>query len=168
MMSAPKTVPPKAPVSHDFIENLGPIYDAYLALQASLASDDLTRTNSAYGLLKMNMESVGQKNKDLPEPWISLSRSLESNLPASGEFSSIIAAREVFEAVSVFVLSLEKEFGHTESRMLYEVFCPMAFDNKGAFWLQTNKKVNNPYFGASMLSCGEVTESYSPMSGHHE
>jgi Cu(I)/Ag(I) efflux system membrane fusion protein len=36
----------------------------------------------------------------------------------------------------------------------------MAFDNKGADWLQMDKDTRNPYFyfGASMLKCGQVIE----------
>jgi Cu(I)/Ag(I) efflux system membrane fusion protein len=34
----------------------------------------------------------------------------------------------------------------------------MAFDNKGADWLQTDEDTRNPYFGASMLKCGKVIE----------
>jgi Cu(I)/Ag(I) efflux system membrane fusion protein len=32
----------------------------------------------------------------------------------------------------------------------------MAFGNSGADWLQADKSVANPYFGASMLRCGSV------------
>ena len=39
---------------------------------------------------------------------------------------------------------------------VYELFCPMAFGNTGATWLQSDPKISNPYFGASMLRCGEV------------
>jgi Cu(I)/Ag(I) efflux system membrane fusion protein len=31
----------------------------------------------------------------------------------------------------------------------------MAFDNKGAYWLQDSEEIANPYFGAAMLRCGE-------------
>ena len=34
----------------------------------------------------------------------------------------------------------------------------MAFDNTGASWVQKGDRINNPYFGASMLRCGEITE----------
>jgi hypothetical protein len=34
------------------------------------------------------------------------------------------------------------------------VFCPMAFEDKGALWVQAEGKIANPYFGASMLRCG--------------
>jgi Cu(I)/Ag(I) efflux system membrane fusion protein len=40
-------------------------------------------------------------------------------------------------------------------------FCPMAFGNKGAYWLQTEKKIRNPYFGTKMLGCGEIKETYA-------
>jgi Cu(I)/Ag(I) efflux system membrane fusion protein len=42
------------------------------------------------------------------------------------------------------------------------VFCPMAFDFKGALWLQRAAEIDNPFFGAAMLRCGEVRESFPP------
>ena len=39
----------------------------------------------------------------------------------------------------------------------------MAFDNKGAEWLQVGTQVNNPYFGDQMLRCGEIRETYGPL-----
>jgi hypothetical protein len=41
----------------------------------------------------------------------------------------------------------------------YHTFCPMAFNDKGAFWLSEESDVKNPYFGKKMLECGEVTDS---------
>ncbi len=38
--------------------------------------------------------------------------------------------------------------------------CPMANNNKGAVWLSTEKEVENPYFGTSMLTCGSVIETF--------
>ena len=37
-------------------------------------------------------------------------------------------------------------------------FCPMAFDDTGAPWVQKDGQIMNPYFGASMLHCGAVTK----------
>jgi Cu(I)/Ag(I) efflux system membrane fusion protein len=34
----------------------------------------------------------------------------------------------------------------------------MAFDNKGAGWLQLDDQTRNPYFGDQMLQCGGVEE----------
>ncbi|MEQ9187189.1 MAG: DUF3347 domain-containing protein [Cryomorphaceae bacterium] len=41
---------------------------------------------------------------------------------------------------------------------LYRQYCPMAFDNAGAYWLSAEKEINNPYFGDKMLRCGSVRE----------
>jgi hypothetical protein len=41
---------------------------------------------------------------------------------------------------------------------IYMQFCPMAFNNTGAFWLASEKEINNPYFGSMMLRCGSVKE----------
>jgi len=42
--------------------------------------------------------------------------------------------------------------------------CPMAFDGRGARWLQKSKETRNPYFGAAMLQCGAVVETLSATS----
>ncbi|MGO3156422.1 MAG: DUF3347 domain-containing protein [Mesonia sp.] len=49
--------------------------------------------------------------------------------------------------------------GNIESGEIYKQFCPMAFNNKGGFWLATNKEIMNPYFGDKMLHCGSVKET---------
>ena len=34
----------------------------------------------------------------------------------------------------------------------------MAFDNRGAQWLQNSQELRNPYFGQTMLKCGSIEE----------
>ena len=46
----------------------------------------------------------------------------------------------------------------TNEQKLYRQYCPMAFDNRGAYWLSAEKEINNPYFGNKMLRCGRVKE----------
>jgi hypothetical protein len=42
---------------------------------------------------------------------------------------------------------------------IYHTFCPMAFREKGAFWLSNEPEIKNPYFGAKMIECGEVIDT---------
>lgn len=42
---------------------------------------------------------------------------------------------------------------------IYKKFCPMAFNNKGAYWYADVEEVNNPYFGDKMLRCGSVKKT---------
>lgn len=41
------------------------------------------------------------------------------------------------------------------SQPVYYQYCPM----KKAYWLSNEKKIENPYYGSSMLSCGRVVET---------
>ena len=71
-------------------------------------------------------------------------------------------ARSFFEELSNQIILLEKRYGHTMDKKIHLAFCPVAFNNKGAYWLQTRDVVNNPYFGAKMLKCGAIKKTYKP------
>lgn len=43
---------------------------------------------------------------------------------------------------------------------IYMQYCPMAFNNKGAYWFASDKEIMNPYFGDQMLHCGGVKETF--------
>jgi len=45
------------------------------------------------------------------------------------------------------------------SGAIYKQYCPMAFNNTGAYWLSSEKEIRNPYFGDAMLSCGSIKET---------
>ncbi|MFT3823289.1 MAG: DUF3347 domain-containing protein [Chitinophagaceae bacterium] len=42
---------------------------------------------------------------------------------------------------------------------LYWDYCPMAFNNKGAYWVSNELTIKNPYFGSQMPTCGNVEDS---------
>lgn len=46
--------------------------------------------------------------------------------------------------------------------------CPMVYDDRGADWLQSSKPLQNPYFGAMMLKCGEIKEYVGSEPSAHE
>jgi len=78
--------------------------------------------------------------------------------------TSIDDARSRFERMSDAVITLQKTFGHHGSETWNVAYCPMAFDNKGAEWLQRGTTINNPYFGASMLRCCEIRTAFPPLN----
>ena len=79
--------------------------------------------------------------------------------------ADIDSLRKHFEPLSEATLALERTFGHAGPKPHYEMYCPMAFDNRGAAWLQATDELLNPYFGASMLRCGETRETFVPGAG---
>ena len=76
----------------------------------------------------------------------------------------IESARMRFEEMSQAVLTLQSQFGHQGSETWYLAHCPMAFDNKGADWLQRGEPIRNPYFGSRMFRCGEIREAFAPLN----
>ena len=67
--------------------------------------------------------------------------------------------REQFAALSANVERFLEIAGTPAGTKVYKAFCPMAFDNKGASWLQADQEIMNPYFGAAMLHCGEIQKT---------
>lgn len=63
-----------------------------------------------------------------------------------------------FELISNNVFKLVKAT-ELKNAKIYRQFCPMAFNDKGAYWLSSEEAIKNPYFGKKMLECGEVTET---------
>jgi len=64
--------------------------------------------------------------------------------------------REHFDMLSKDVYDLVKTFG--AGKPLYQDFCPMYNDKKGATWLSETKEIKNPYLGQMMPTCGTVKE----------
>jgi membrane fusion protein, copper/silver efflux system len=46
------------------------------------------------------------------------------------------------------------------NQRVYKMYCPMAFDDEGAYWLSDRDQILNPYFGDAMLSCGVIEQTY--------
>lgn len=149
-------------VPESFIFALKPVYAGYLDAQEALASDDLNDfklaaadLNTAIGLV----EEAGLVGPPLAD-WRRAARDLRSEVPAQ----DIESARKRFEEMSRAVLTLQSRFGHKGSETWYLAHCPMAFDNKGADWLQRGEPIRNPYFGSRMFRCGEIRAAFAPLN----
>lgn len=98
----------------------------YEAVRAALASDDLEAAKKAASSL------TGETAK------------------AIAGADSLKSAREAFKSLSKDALKIAKgQPGY------FHAHCPMVPGRQGD-WVQTNKTINNPYFGKSMLKCGEI------------
>ena len=74
-----------------------------------------------------------------------------------GSSTNINDQRADFIPLSSDIIALIK---HTEisSGKIYVQYCPMADNNKGAYWLSSASEIKNPYYGDEMLNCGETKE----------
>lgn len=60
-----------------------------------------------------------------------------------------------FVFLSTVMVKSVKALGYSKQQ-LYVDYCPMANNNKGAYWLSQIKEIQNPYLGQKMPTCGEV------------
>ncbi|RYY45778.1 MAG: DUF3347 domain-containing protein [Chitinophagaceae bacterium] len=63
--------------------------------------------------------------------------------------------RQYFADLSSNMATVAKSL-KLSSQPIYLQYCPM----KKASWLSSEKQIRNPYYGSSMLTCGEVTETF--------
>lgn len=146
-MSKP-TVEPRVKLSAASAKQLSGVFDAYFAVSKALAGDDF----------KGAIAAVGRMKKVVGEFDIEALGGLGDVLNRAGAAVDIKILRKDFEPLSVQVISLARRF-ELPGRKLFVHNCPMAFDNRGADWLQSDDKTLNPYFGAMMLRCGGVSET---------
>ncbi|MFN4284363.1 MAG: DUF3347 domain-containing protein [Lacibacter sp.] len=82
---------------------------------------------------------------------------------AVAELQAMLAERDLeqkrasFEMVSTVMYDLLKALQPVGVKAYYQ-YCPMAFEDKGAYWLSATDSIRNPYFGNKMLRCGENKE----------
>ncbi|MBX3323880.1 MAG: efflux RND transporter periplasmic adaptor subunit [Phycisphaeraceae bacterium] len=154
-------MPERVTVPDSFVFALKPIYAAYLDAQESLAADDLGGFAQAAADLRTALGFVEEAGL-VGEP-LGAWRRAAAKLRVTDAITDIAVARTRFEDMSEAVVALQRRFGHRGSESWNLAHCPMAFDNKGADWLQRGTQINNPYFGASMLRCGEIRETFLPV-----
>lgn len=103
----------------------------YIAAQEALAADNFAKAKSS--LTELAKESQGE---------------VKARAQAAADATSIAAMRKAFKPLSEAVVKLALPAGHVVA------FCPMY--EGGGSWVQKGEKIANPYYGKSMLTCGEV------------
>lgn len=134
-IQAQETAPAPAAAAQG-VTQIGPFFEGYSDISTALAKDDLEAAKKAAA-------SLGGVEKDSP---------MAKHVQAISDSKSIEEARTHFKELSDLAIPLAKS-----ERVMHEVHCPMAFDNKGASWLQkSDSEVVNPYMGSKMLHCGKM------------
>ncbi|MBC8202356.1 MAG: efflux RND transporter periplasmic adaptor subunit [Planctomycetes bacterium] len=151
----------KVKVSEDFLMSLNPLYASYFSAQEALAADNFEKFLIAQQDIATMLAIVDDSSLsgDSLDKWKSIAGAFSAT---TKESPNIASARVVFEDMSKAARKLQTTFGHGGSNF-YEMYCPMAFDFRGAFWLQRKDSLINPYFGAEMLKCGETKKVFEPV-----
>lgn len=157
-----------AAAGRELRHRMGEVLQAYLEIQAALASDDLRRALTGVGHTARAVAALEATQLQGPqqERWRELFSNQRDALRKMQEASDLTTLRSCFAIFSEALRALIKQFGIAPQQPVYVIHCPMAFDGRGANWLQSSPQVRNPYFGAQMLGCGEVTETIGKATDH--
>jgi Cu(I)/Ag(I) efflux system membrane fusion protein len=158
----------KIEVPEAFQTRLHNLYQAYLKLQDALASDDNDKAVSAVKAAGDALDAVDMKllEGEAHMTWMKHQGDLSKVIKDMTDAGNIEGIRAGFALLSEGLPRAIRGFGLGIDEPVYILKCPMAFDGRGATWLQAARETRNPYFGAVMLQCGEVIETLPPSASH--
>lgn len=133
------------------------ILDNYLQIKNALVADDTEKAATAGKNLytafdQFDSSSIVEAQKKEVNEILDAAREHAEHI--SGNSGKMEHQREHFEILSKDVEDLIAITG--TDRKLYQTFCPMYNNKKGAIWLSEYKEVKNPYYGSKMMTCGTV------------
>ncbi|TVZ26847.1 uncharacterized protein DUF3347 [Gillisia sp. Hel_I_86] len=128
----------------DFVDGMtGKVWHNYLQIKMALTEGD---AGTVKDVAREMAEAFSQERATM--------KSLSQQIAATDDIET---QRELFAKFT------EKAGPMFENALsggtIYKKFCPMAFNNKGAYWYADIAEINNPYFGEKMPDCGSVKKT---------
>ena len=121
-------------------ESLKAIVGSYITIQQQLAADKAGEIKEPARAIAAQAAAMGKNGAAIAKAANSLEAASDLN-----------AAREAFGALTDAVLAAGKAEGWKDVEGVRLAFCPMVKQS----WLQKDEQIRNPYYGNSMLTCGE-------------
>lgn len=159
MMSAPETKSLEVPDA--FRDQLTTVAYKYYGVKNALVESNPVRAATAAKEVLKALQAVNMKLLEghAHDVWMALLKPMEQGATGISTKTDVEVQRKDFELLSDHLIEAVELFGLSGEKA-YRAYCPMAFDDKGAYWLSEFEEIKNPYFGASMLKCGENREVF--------
>ena len=159
MMKRPETK--SIEVSEEFRNQITAVADAYFQVKNGLVNDKLNDSQKALAAIDQSLSKVDMSlvKGQAHDKWMEILKGMKDAKNKMSSAKNIEEVRKHFSMLSYHVLEMTETFG-INKEVVYKDYCPMAFGDQGAYWLSEKKDITNPYFGASMLACGEVKQTY--------
>ncbi|UKM66140.1 efflux RND transporter periplasmic adaptor subunit [Flavobacteriaceae bacterium GSB9] len=159
MMSPSETkqgdLPMPMELSEDFNKQFQTIIPSYLKLKDAFVDSQAKQASAEAKKMLQQFQNIDQKQ---------LSKMLQAHLYKSIEMIKTISQtndlenqRAAFVTLNENIVSIVQNLKHLDNPLFVQK-CPMANNDNGAVWLSLKKEIRNPYFGNSMLTCGEVKQ----------
>lgn len=131
------------------------VYTNYFLLKDALVKTDASTAATKATEMLVTLEAV-QMDKlpmDVHMVWMKVMKNLVADTKEIASNTDVKKQRTFFKTVSTNMYDLMK-VSKSETPTYYQ-YCPMVKAN----WLSKEAAVKNPYYGASMLTCGSTVET---------
>ncbi|KFF05077.1 DUF3347 domain-containing protein [Flavobacterium reichenbachii] len=131
------------------------VYDAYFTVKDALIKSDskLTSAKAKDLLIAITAVKMDKLKSNEHTVWMKVVKKLTADAKNISSTTDLKKQRETFKSLSKSTYDLIKV--SNPDQPIYKQYCPMA----DADWLSKEKAVKNPYYGSSMLTCGNVVET---------
>ena len=136
-----------------------------MAVKNALVKDNPVEAKKKALLAIKELEVIDSeflKQGELRKIWKKQSGLMHDALTQLSDTEELVVQRRNFGTLSTALSETIDIFGwnSVSDEKLYLEFCPMADNNKGGYWLSFDEEIRNPFFGESMLQCGEVVKTF--------
>ena len=144
-------------------KKLTALFAEYSRVRIALSKDDHAAAVKATGKLANANDEVDSvlKGEAARRLWAAESPGIRTSTDGIAKSPDIESARMRFASLSESMIVIARRLGAGDTT-LHRIHCPMAFDGRGADWLQAGKRVENPFFGAAMYRCGVRVATIDP------
>lgn len=159
----------RLPAPESFQAELGALVRTQFELVRALAGDEPEAARRAALEADAALHAVDAeqlRGSEARSEWNRLARVMHDELGELASTAGLDQQRRQFERFSDALTNAVQLFGITEAGPVYRAMCPMVEGRLG-YWLQDEELIANPYFGASMLRCGDIVEVLAEGHGEH-
>lgn len=136
-------------------QQVAAVFDNYIQIQTALAKDSVDG-------VAQKAQAIASAIKD--DAMTTFATNIVQQAEDVAKGTDLRGVREAFKPLSQSLIDYLSKYPALATSYR-QVHCPMADAN----WLQTESVVNNPYFGKSMLHCGQfVTTAADKGQGHQD
>lgn len=145
-------------VSADAAAHIHELLSHYFHIKHALTKDDAAEAKNGATML---LQVISQFDSsplpaDQKAEYTKHINAIKEHADAIVKSADLDAERMHFSELSTHTYELLKAFG--AGKKIYYDHCPMAFNSKGADWLNENAAIQNPYMGTKMPGCGSVKQ----------
>jgi hypothetical protein len=157
---APVKAAPSTSLNERGTNNLLSLLSSYYELKDALIATDAQKADIGASHVLTAAETMKHELGDTHPP---IRTALDTLMQQSEEIVNVKdetceKKRAIFEQISDNIFNIARQSG-LKHGSVYRQFCPMAFNDKGAYWISNEEEIRNPYLPKTMLHCGEVQDS---------